>query len=842
MKRTKIALLAFVVAILSVCCFAFIACGGNPEESDQGKKYRITWTVNENLTVVADGYDTLPSEVAENTEVKFTVTPKTTGWAVSSVAPSANVKKQSDGSYKFTATKDLEIRVNAREEVERLVVTKPEKINFFAGAKFLVAGETEGSLVTPEGYTIKAVFKTGREAELTADDYIVEYQTDGAEAFSLGDTAFKITYGGVSETIELEAAVKGRVRVNLHNGDWTEEGRAALNTKFGNENVTSETDKKNNNDLIYSLAFSEPFAEDFVLPNPVVKMGEEGSMFEFPLKQWNGLAGGKVLKDTATSVDAEAIYDLRFVEFHQLSFTTKTLTEKVKVTEGEGDDAHEVEKEVEVDVPFFVITGKFVAVNEAFLYLREGNKPVTELLGTKVTRQTDTDAFTLEFDLRELVRWVNPDAEATAKKNLKGAWNDIKFRAVQGANKIDQIIDLNDYPEDFVDLGDVLVGEVDGSRYLFSYKVWSGDGAVGRDLKLVYEDCPDEVATEVRLEMHDFKVTTTPEGGEPTTETKNLPAMAIDVTNYVAETEAQLKELAASYITQPQTLGGWRDVKMLQDYTVDFAKHTFTVYLSIYDIKLGEVGFLHIRTGSNNNFYNAKIGNATLPTNDANIVYRTRLYTGGEGWQEGLVVFELVDLEKEAAEKELAALRKKVAEVAGETCQVTTAKAELKLTGEGDAQKVVLEVSGTISGTGDLTIDEIQRGFLLQTDLQANPNEGGSSDWRTVKNMPMTFTVIASEEDGVYNYVLTIDLTNVANDKYVVHCKPFAKALTESGATDCKPTMDALTEPVVVTLGDKKFTMIYDKSKYFGCVGIVIETVETPEVPETPETPAEPEA
>lgn len=834
MKRTKIALLAFVVAILSVCCFAFIACGGNPEESDQGKKYRITWTVNENLTVVADGYDTLPSEVAENTEVKFTVTPKTTGWAVSSVAPSANVKKQSDGSYKFTATKDLEIRVNAREEVERLVVTKPEKINFFAGAKFLVAGETEGSLVTPEGYTIKAVFKTGREAELTADDYIVEYQTDGAEAFSLGDTAFKITYGGVSETIELEAAVKGRVRVNLHGGDWTEEGRAALNAKFGNENVTSETDKKNNNDLIYSLAFSEPFAEDFVLPNPVIKMGlNKDKVFE--LKQWNGLAGGKVLKDTATSVDAEAIYDIRFVEFHQLSFTTKTLTEKVKVTEGEGDDAHEVEKEVEVDVPFFVITGEFIAVNEAYLYLREGNKPVTELLGTKVTRKTDTDAFTLEFDLRELVRWVNPDAEATAKKNLKGAWNDIKFRASQGETNIDQIIDLNDYPEDFVDLGDVLVGEVDGSRYLFSYKVWSGDGSVGRDLKLVYEDCPDMVANEVKLEMHDFKVTTTPEGGDPTTETKNLPAMAIEVLDYVSTTEEEMKTAAEGYIKKPEVLDTWRGVTVQKDYAINLAQHKFTVYISIDDIKQGEVGFLHVINDSSN-FYNVKISteHATIPTENENVVYRVRLFSGATDssntWKNGLVVFEIVDLELEALLKSL---------------KVTTEKAEIKLIGEADAQKAVLEISGTIKGTGSLTKAEIEA-FKLNTDLQGNQS-AGNPNWDTVKDLPVTFTVTESAtEEGTYDFVVTIELTNVANGKYTVHCAPYITALS-GGAMDCKPEMDALAEPVAITLGDKKISMIYKKgssegSEYWGCLGIVVETVETPDVPENPETPAEPEA
>lgn len=109
MKKFRIALIAILTVIMSVCCIALVACAA------EATKFAITWKPDANIDrIEIEGYDELPTELEENTEITFTPVAKE-GYRIRSVIPSASVKPVGDGSYKFTVTEDLTVTVKSEK-------------------------------------------------------------------------------------------------------------------------------------------------------------------------------------------------------------------------------------------------------------------------------------------------------------------------------------------------------------------------------------------------------------------------------------------------------------------------------------------------------------------------------------------------------------------------------------------------------------------------------------------------------------------------------------------------------------------------------------------------------
>ena len=186
MAKKKSLLLTTLLAVLSLAfaCVMLTACGGEQKENRA-----ITWTFKtEEVTVTADGYDTLPEVLQEGTELTFSVTPKT-GYQVGTVTGA----KKDGNNYKLTVGgKDVTVKVNASKILNDIEVKGPTDLVFF-----------EDNTVDKSVIEVTAKYALGDEK---VTDYTVEYQN--GSAFAVGDTAFTVSFGGKSKTIELATAVK----------------------------------------------------------------------------------------------------------------------------------------------------------------------------------------------------------------------------------------------------------------------------------------------------------------------------------------------------------------------------------------------------------------------------------------------------------------------------------------------------------------------------------------------------------------------------------------------------------------------------------------------------------
>lgn len=569
MKKQKIALVALLSFVLSVCCLIFAACGDNTAS------YKITWSYA-NATVAATGYDALPEEAKEGTEITFTVTPAQ-GYQVTSVKQGKATLKESNGAYTFTVSADTEITVTLTEILSSITVTKPTKLTYYAG-----------DMLDKTGMSVTANYATGKTEAVTA--YTVAY--NNGSAFALGDTYFTVSYGGISEKVELSGAVKGLVTVDLYGGELSDDVLNVWKT-YPDYSCNAETG-------VITWTFDKAFEADFVLPS-AENVSKVVNGNEFPFNSWTGVSGNKIAKGTDTSVSVTASYDPQLLEIAALQFTTETVDE--------------------TEVPYLIITGKFVAATEAYLYLYEGNHEV-ELNGPTVTKGTTND-FVLKFDLRELVA-----AEYEGEK-YEGMWMDIKFRASFGDRIETQEINLNNYADDFVDTDDMLAVEIDGAWYKFDYQLYPVGG--GNYLKLEYTSGTLAetafVPTSAKLEIREV------EGVE-------VPYLVVN--GYI---DANIDEETAKagvetlFIDLTSKTTGYNTI----DYTklvTSLGDLSFEVALSLDNATDGMSLFSHITAGDGNNFVlsESKVESGTISIGKMNYTLCVDRI-----WGSNLVVVNVVD-------------------------------------------------------------------------------------------------------------------------------------------------------------------------------------------------------
>lgn len=183
-KRTWIAVL-LAAMLVAVCMFA--ACFK--------QKFAVKWTVDDHATVVAEGYDKLPEEVEEGTQLTFTVTPAENYEIAAVKAGGKAITADQAGKYTVKVTAETTIEVTAAKQIERLdVVFKDETKAYFAG-----------DTVAKEDLEVTVVYKTSDQETVT--DYTIEY-TNGS-AFAEGDTSFTVKYGGMTQSVTVaEVAAK----------------------------------------------------------------------------------------------------------------------------------------------------------------------------------------------------------------------------------------------------------------------------------------------------------------------------------------------------------------------------------------------------------------------------------------------------------------------------------------------------------------------------------------------------------------------------------------------------------------------------------------------------------
>lgn len=528
MKKQKIALVVLLALVLSVCCLVFTACGNNTTN------YKITWTL-EHVSATVTGYDELPAEVEEGTEISFTLTLET-GYEVLTVKQDKTTIKADNGTYKVTVKADTSITVTVNEIISSITVTNPTKLTYYAG-------ET----LDKTGMTVTANYATGRNEEVTS--YSVAYQN--GDKFVAGDTAFTVSYGGASKTIELNSTVVGTVTIKLEGGKISEDILKTWST-YNDYNYDSANG-------IISWTFDKAFESDLVLPtneNDGITKILNGNAF--PFKNWSGVSDGKIAAGTNVNVTVTAVYEPQLLEISSLLLTTK-----------------EVEEDgVKVNVPYLVINGKFVAADTAYLYLYEGNDDV-ELNGPTITKGTSDD-FELSFDIRDLI-----------EANYPGKWMDIKFRASFGDRVETQEINLINYPDDFVDRGETMVVQIGDVWYSIGYQTYTPDGTSDIDLKLQYT-----TTTEPEYTINNVKLEVKGEG-------ENAAAYIIVSGQYNNVDDVDAAKAAINgFFVDLQSKPNWELISFEKTVTIndDFS---FVIEMSLANAIDGESIYSHITSGTN---------------------------------------------------------------------------------------------------------------------------------------------------------------------------------------------------------------------------------------------------
>lgn len=424
-KKTLLLVVLALVAVLSVAVLT--ACNG-------GEKYKITWDVSENATVTVEGESTLPTEVEAEKTLVFSVT-ASKGYTVSQVLVNDRaISALKGGNYSTSIKADTVIKVETTENVESVAVkTNPDKLTY-------VAGET----LDTTGMEVEVTYGSGRKA--TETNYTVMYQ-NGAEAFSLGDTTFAVSFKGVkSSDVSLSAAVEAKIVIDPQGGTIAEDYFTALQSNTELHNLTKSEDG------VISFTYSTLSA---AIALPTAEQWSKGQVGDYSFVGWGAK---EIAADNKASKTFTVQYKAGLIIVESLRYENQTITE---------DGA-------QVEVPYLIIAGKFNAAKEAWLYLYEGNDNV-ELIGDTIggADVKRGDPFELKFDLRKLV--------ATG---FIGKWMDIKFCAKEGSGENARIetmeIDLNDYPENFVNLDQILTN----GDYAYNFQVW--EAGKGRYLKAVY--------------------------------------------------------------------------------------------------------------------------------------------------------------------------------------------------------------------------------------------------------------------------------------------------------------------------------------------------------------------
>ncbi|MDE6676502.1 MAG: hypothetical protein K2K12_02155 [Clostridia bacterium] len=760
MKKLKVALLACIACMALVGCLVFTACGNST-------KYAIEWKLDDNVTVAAEGYDKLPEKVKEGAELVFTVTPAN-GYEIQSVS---GAKKKSDGTYTVTPTKDTTITVKVRKGIESVTATLKDE------TKIYYAGQT----IADDDITVSVKYKTN-ETETITSGYSIEYETENAEALTIGDKAVTVRYGSVSDTITLptyedEEGVVAKITLDLNGGKLTDEEKAVYESK---PHYASET---KDNKTIISWTFNAVPTEAIALPSPILPVGG----IEFPFLKWTGtdVEEHAVPAKTAVCVSAVAAYETTLVELASIEL----------VTEEEGD----------ATVPYLVMKGTFKAANEVYLYLYEGNvgkivedkfvsAPAT-FKGTTVTKATDSNEFALKFNLTDLSNatlpeednYVNNSKDKNHVTSFVGMWMDIKLCTTIGTQTITQEINLNDYATDFIK-GNRSIRLPAGENKICTYKYEQYSpkaGELNKGDNSLYDGT--ETLLKITYEVGDAAdfylgtITVEERGGKPYLV---IPGACELITSKEAA-EAAL----TNYIKDMQRLGDFAGQTITQELKVN-DDLTFEILIGLENVTSDGNYVMHVNDGKKNptsgdSNFNPSAYDAT-PVQIGYYTYTLGKYDTGWGWSWFGV--KVVD-ERYAHDRSVIL--------------------------EGDVPYFVY-----MGNAGEKTAEEIKE-MLTQFDFE---NEVGNA-----KTIIDESKIIITVEDGIFT--VKVDVSELGAGQYWIH------AVGLAGGDNGDVHGDG-TKPSV-TVNGKTYGCIDDNRGTWTAHLLKVEGGETPVEPETPETDAE---
>lgn len=433
---SKKRVLWFVVFALTLIMSIGIAAACHKDDggSNSGDSVTVEWQLS-HASVSVDDYTTPPESVPSGTKLTFTVTPDS-GYEVDNVkVNNRTIAAGREDKYSATIRDNSVISVATQPVIDELAITTmPDTTVYYQGQE-----------VDTTGMVVEVTYATGETKTLTEDEYTVVY-TDGA-FFGLGDTSFAVRYRGVeSEPVEIPA-VEVLITIDPAGGTLAEEYLTALEANTEIKNYAQDPDT---GVITFSFATLEnaialPTADQWT-------RGEEG---DFTFSGWTGGAT-EIAAGTEESKTLTANYLAALLKLDRVYYANET----------------ESTEDGEEEVPYLIIEGTFVAAKEAYLFLYEGNDKV-ELKGTTIGGP-DTkrgDEFVLKFDMRKLV-----------EAQYLGKWMDIKFVAQEGDREEVQEINVDEYPEGFVDTAQILVN----GKYAYSFQTY--DGGNGRMLKALYSN------------------------------------------------------------------------------------------------------------------------------------------------------------------------------------------------------------------------------------------------------------------------------------------------------------------------------------------------------------------
>lgn len=358
--------------MLAISCL-LASCGGPSEPP--ATMYSVTWDVSEKATVAVEGYEELPTQVAEDTDLVFTVT-AAEGYEVSRVTRDSKRVTASGGKYTVSITKDTKIGVETGKVITGIEVTKnPTKLTYFAGDALDVTG-----------MEVKVNYATGDSEVITkgADGYAVS-----PSIFEGGETSFKVMYDDFDAVVNLDGRVEYLVTIDPAGGTIADSWLSSVEA-FGlaNYNVADNG--------VITFSYYNNLPTTINLPTEA-----EITRTDFTFKGWSNAAA---ITNASGTVSTTAGWQAELV-----------------VVSG-------VELVVENDHPYLVVHGQFKVANEVYLYLYEGNANIS-FKGDTYTNTTGENgaAFEVKFDLLRL-------AEATAEdgSSYEGKWMDIRFNAKLG--------------------------------------------------------------------------------------------------------------------------------------------------------------------------------------------------------------------------------------------------------------------------------------------------------------------------------------------------------------------------------------------------------------------------
>lgn len=364
----------FALVGLTTACDGGGTTSDNTTENPEVKKCTLTWTVDENVTVTIDDYQTRPTEVNSGTKLSFTVTPKT-GYEVTSVKLNGKRQTAKNGKYTVTISAKATIVIEASAKIQKIEVTKnPTKLKYFAG-----------DALDTTGMEVKVFYETGKEEviEQSVDGYAVS-----PAIFEGGETSFKVIYGEKEVFVNLEDRVDYLVSIDPKGGTISDSWVGELRSLSLKNYAVSDAG-------VVTFSYFNDLPKEIKLPT-AEQITKEDNTF----KGWSD--NTKVINnEVKKSSKVEAQWQPELV----------TLSS--------------VELKVEENKPYLIIKGTYKAANKVYLYLYEGNKKIS--LTADTYEGNRDEEFIVKFDLTRL-----KDAKTESGETFEGAWMDIRFNADDG--------------------------------------------------------------------------------------------------------------------------------------------------------------------------------------------------------------------------------------------------------------------------------------------------------------------------------------------------------------------------------------------------------------------------